>query len=138
MAEGAAINVKGLLELNRALKFADRETRLGIRKQERELVKPVKLDAEQLAVREISHIGKPWSTMRIGITQKLVYVAPKQRGSKARRAAVSPRRRLSDQRFAGRLMDEAMQPALDRNVEKIEKGFEDVLEHMADNFNKGP
>ncbi len=135
-AEGA-IRVKGLTELNRALKHADKETRLGIRKVERQVAEPVRVDAQELAVREISHIGVPWSRMRIGITQKVVYVAPAQRGSKARRATVTQARRKADKKFATRLIREAMEPALEKNRAAIERNFEAALDDMADNFNRG-
>ncbi len=83
----AAVNVKGLKELNRALKFADKETREGIQHAFRQLAVPVQLEAQRLAVTEISGLrrtnlksGGEWGLMRIGINQKLVYVAPKKRG----------------------------------------------------------
>ncbi len=127
MPASGAIRVKGLNDLHRALKTADNQTRLGVRKVERQVAEPVRVEAEQLAAREISHIGTEWSTMRIGITQKLVYVAPKRR-----RRQGSPRKNL-----AGLLMDKAMQPALERNRAKIEKNFEDMLDGMAGDFNRG-
>ena len=69
MAAAAEIRVTGLVQFHRALKTADKETRLGIRKVERQVAEPVKAEAEQLAVREISHIGRQWYRMRIGLTQ---------------------------------------------------------------------
>ncbi len=119
------------------MKNADKQTRLGIRKVERQVAEPVKREAQELAVREISRIGTPWSTMRIGITQKVVYVAPKQRGNKARRATVSQARRRADQKFATRLMDRAMEPALEHNRAEIELAMEEAIDKMADNFNRG-
>ncbi len=133
----AGIRVEGLAELHRALRLADRQQRLGIRKAERQVAEPVAREAEQLAVRQISHIGVPWSRMRIGITQKLVYVAPKQRGSKARRARVTDARRKADKKFARRLAVEAMHPAEERHRERTRAEFQNVLDTMADNFNKG-
>ncbi len=126
MPAEAALHVKGLSELHRALKVADKETRLGIRKVERQVAEPVRVDAQQLATREISHIGTEWARMRIGITQKLVYVAPKQRRKKG-----TPRPNL-----AKLLMDKAMQPALDKHASEIERNFEEALDQMADNFNR--
>ncbi len=126
MPAEAAIRVRGLAELNRALKFADKETRLGIRKVERQVAEPVRVEAQELAARHISHIGTEWSRMRIGVTQKLVYVAPKQRRKKG-----TPRPNL-----AKLLMDKAMQPALDKHASEIEKNFEEALDQMANNFNR--
>ncbi len=127
MPATGAILVKGLRDLNRALKHADRDTRLGIRKVERQVAEPVRVEAQELAVREISHIGTEWSRMRIGVTQKLVYVAPKQRRKRG-----TPRPNL-----AGLLMTKAMEPALERHRTEIERNMEQALDEMADNFNRG-
>ncbi len=127
MPAAAGIKVKGFTELHRALKNADKETRLGIRKVERQVAEPVRVEAQALAAREISHIGKEWAAMRIGITQKLVYVAPKQR---RKRGSARPN-------LAGLLLTKAMEPALEKHREQIERSMEQALEEMADNFNKG-
>ncbi len=125
MAE--AVRVRGLNELHRALKNADKDTRLGIRKVERQVAEPVRVEAQALASREISQIGREWSTMRIGITTNVVYVAPK-----ARRKRGSPRPNL-----APLLMDKAMAPALEKHRARVESEMQDALDHMADNFNRG-
>ncbi len=127
MPAAFTLAVRNLAEFNRTLKLADKQTRLGIRKVERQVAEPVKRDAEELAVREISHIGTEWSRMRIGLTQKLVYVAPKQRRKRG-----SPRPNL-----AGLLLKKSMIPAAKKNRELVERNFEDMLEHMAANFNRG-
>ncbi len=123
----AAIKVRGFTELHRALRNADRDTRLGVRKAEREVAEPVRVEAQELAAREISHIGKEWAAMKIGITQKLVYVAPKQR-----RRRGTPRPNL-----AGLLLTKAMEPALERHRAQIERSMEQALDLMANNFNRG-
>ncbi len=128
--------VEGLAGLNKALKRADKETRLGIRKVERAVAVPVQLDAQRLAATEISGLrrtnmktGAEWALMRIGVTQKLVYVAPKQRGNK--------RGSQKRKKFAPILMNKAMQPALDRNRELIVHKMEEALDQMADHFSQG-
>ncbi len=127
MPAAAGIKVRGFTELQRALKNADKETRLGIRKVERQVAEPVRVEAQALASREISHIGKEWAAMRIGITTKLVYVAPKQR---RRKGTARPN-------LAGLLLTKAMEPALDRHREQIERSMEEALDKMAANFNRG-
>ncbi len=127
MPAAAGIKVRGFTELQRALKNADKDTRLGIRKVERQVAEPVRVEAQELAAREISHIGKEWAAMRIGITQKLVYVAPKQRRKRG-----TPRPNL-----AGLLLTKAMEPALEKHREQIERSMEEALDNMADNFNRG-
>lgn len=103
------VRVEGLRDLNRA--FA--RLGAGVKK---ELVgelalaaEPVRAAAVELAVSGIRNIGPRWSQMRVGVTQSLVYVAPK-----SRRRRGSPRPNL-----APLLMDRAMQPALDENKEEV-------------------
>ena len=126
MAE-SGIKVKGLANLNRALQVADKDVRLGIRAEYRTVAEPVKADAELLARANISHLGAAWSQMRIGITQRAVYVVPKQRGARGR----SRRRRPN---LAG-LMYPQMQQALDQNQEEIELRFNAMLHGVATKFN---
>ncbi len=128
--------VEGFTGLQRALKRADKETRLGIQKVERAVAEPVKLDAQRLAVTEISGLkrtnlrsGGEWGLMRIGITQRLVYVAPKKRGTKT-----GPRKRPN---FAPVLMNKSMAPALERNGPLIVKRMEEALDEMASHFSQG-
>lgn len=128
--------VEGLAGLNKALKRADKETRLGIREVERAVAVPVQLDAQRLAVTEISGLrrtnmktGGEWALMRIGVTQKLVYVAPKKRGNK-RGSQKRPK-------FAPILMNKAMAPALERNRELIVRKMEHALDEMANHFSAG-
>jgi hypothetical protein len=122
------VHVRGLAELNRALRRTDRDTRLGIRKELRSVAEPVRRDAETLAEATIPRIGHDWSRMRTGVTQSLVYVAPRERGTK-----VKSRRRKN---LATLLMDRAMDPALARNEDRIEDDFEDVVDRVCRDFSK--
>ena len=124
MPAATGIKVHGLTELNRALKTADKETRTGVRKVQRELAEPVRLEAESLATREITRIGPVWAKMRTGVTTKVVYIAPKQRSRK------NPRKNL-----APLLMDKAMEPALERNRHRFETDLDHMLEQVAGHFN---
>lgn len=124
------IRVEGLRELNIALRKADRQTRLGIRGGLRQVAEPVQRGAEDLAMSEIPGMARSprWSRMRIGITRDLVYVAPRERGTRGK----GPRHRPN---LAPLLMDRAMQPALDQHIGEIEHRFENLLDHVADDFN---
>lgn len=126
MPAAAGAKVQGLSDLHRALKSADKETRAEVRKAERQIAEPIRAEAAELASREIPNIGTEWAQMRIGITSKLIYVAPKKR-----RKQGTPRRNL-----AGLLMDRAMEPALERNRERLEDDIEQALDRMAAHFNK--
>lgn len=124
----ATVKVKGLTELNRALRRTDKDVRVGIRRELRSVAEPVRADAEALATVQIPGIGKPWSSMRVGQTLDSVYVAPKQRGSR-----VKARQRPN---LAGLLMDRALQPALDRNAHMIEDDMDEVLGRVVNNFSR--
>lgn len=117
------VAVRGLTDLERAFKLAGPVASRELRKELRGLTEPVRRDAEQLARANITRIGRPWSEMRVGVTQKVVYVAPKQRGTQARRNPRLRRRNLFDL-----LMGRSMEPALQRNEALIEAGAQKVLD----------
>lgn len=123
------IAVSGLRELNAAFAHSDKESRLGVRRVQRDLAEPVKLGAETLAVVRIRNIGMRWSRMRIGVTRTLIYVAPRQRGARN-----GPRHRPN---LAPLLMDRAMEPALEARRPQLEADTERMLDRIADEFNKG-
>ena len=112
----AAVHIKGLRELQAAFKAAGKETAKELREELRKVAEPTRADAERLAASEISHIGPKWSRMRVGVTRRLVYVAPKQRGVKTRD---SPKSRPN---LGGLLAEKALEPALLRNAPLIEAG----------------
>lgn len=124
------IVVEGLHELQASLTHADRSLRLGVRKGLRQVAEPVQRGAEELAQANISRIGPRWSRMRVGITRDLVYVAPRQRGTRGRRPSSRPN-------LAPLLMERAMQPALDQHAGEIEARFEELLDRISDDFNHG-
>lgn len=132
-AFGPALRVRGMRELQAALAQADRGTRLGVRRELRELGRPVQQDAQALALGRIPGMARSpqWAGMRVGVTRTLVYVAPKQRGRRNRQQLLRPN-------LAGLMMDRAMEPALERNEGKIERNFEEMIDRVADRFNHGP
>lgn len=117
------IRVEGLRDLQRAFKRADALLNRELRATLRDVAEPVRADAEQLAVDRIPRIGVPWSRMRIGVTQRLVYIAPRERGKQSRRNPLLKRPNL-----AGLLYGRAMGPAVDRNEHQIISGFEHLLD----------
>lgn len=128
MASG--VEVHGLRNLNRALRVASKDVRAGFRAEYRHVAEPVRQDAEVLARSSIRNLGVPWSQMRIGITQRAVYVVPKQRGVKGRGRQQRRRENLA------RLLYPPMQKALDRNAAEVERRFNRMLEGVADKFNR--
>lgn len=124
-----ALHVTGLPQLHAALKKADRDTRLGVRAELRDVARPVQQTAQSLALATISGMPRSprWAAMRIGVTRNLIYVAPRQKGTRGRR-----RRRPN---LGDLLMSRAMEPALEQHRANVEHGFERALDRMADGFN---
>lgn len=118
-AVGETLRVDGLAELQRAFKVADKSLERELRAGLRRAAEPVRVDAEALAASSIRRITLPWSRMRVGVTTRSVYVAPRQKG--ARHGA---RRRSS---FAGLLLDRSMLPALRRNEPRVAAELDNVL-----------
>lgn len=114
----ATIVVTGLDKIQRDLARSVPAVSEGLRVGLREAAEPVKRDAETLARTQIPGMRRaavspaPWSEMRIGVTQRAVYVAPRQR----RRTNQSLRRpNLFDL-----IMNRSFEPALDRNMAAVE------------------
>lgn len=125
----AGVAVKGLRDLNRALAKADKQTRLGVRKELRDTAEPVRREAEHLADARIRNIGPRWGRMRVGVTRSSVYIAPRTRA-----VGRGQRRRPN---LAGLLMERAMEAALERNRSHVEWSLEQMLDRVADRFNRG-
>lgn len=127
-AVGETLRVEGLADLQRAFKAADARMHLDLRNRLADVAEPVRADAERMAVAGIPRIGLPWSRMRVGITTNSVYVAPKRRGSR-----IPSRKRPN---LAGLLLRRSMEPALKENEERVERGFERLLDDVADTWER--
>jgi hypothetical protein len=127
-AERRVVRVEGLRELNRAFKVADKSLAKEYRAALREVGKPVQEGAERLVHATMPRVRPPWSQMRVGITQKVVYVAPKARGTRAER-----RRRP---KFGTKLLEQAMVPALNQNIDKAERRFEQMLAEVGKDWER--
>jgi hypothetical protein len=133
-----AIAVEGLRDVQKALKNADKDVRLGIRKELRGIAEPVKATAEQLAVPRIRGLraGAPWSKMRVGVTQTMVYVVPKQRGRKRGGQPSGPRRR-ADLVFKDLMIDRVFEPTMYVHQDRIGREVEQMLDRVCVKFNRG-
>ncbi len=98
------VKVEGLTQLERALKEAQPAVYHELRKALEAAGEPVAARAHGLAVQNIPTVTDPWSQFRVGSTTQVVYVAPKQRGSKG-----GPRKRP---KFASLLIKRALEPAV--------------------------
>jgi hypothetical protein len=121
-----AVRIEGLRELERAFKLYGRGLEKGLREALETAAEPVRTDAQSLAVSSIRNIGLPWSRMRIGVTRRTAYIAPRERGS---RGGVG-RNRRSRPNLAGLLLGRAMEPALDRNIANVEREIGDALDDL--------
>jgi hypothetical protein len=122
MPATTGVKVRGLRELNRAIKQVEKDLRKELRDGLKDVAEPVRSTDEALASEKIRNIGPTWERMRVGVTTKMVYVAPK-----ARRHGGSPRPNL-----AGLLMDKAMQPALDQHEGDVVNRIERMLDRVGD------
>jgi hypothetical protein len=124
MPAAGAIEVRGIVELQRSFGKYGKDLKKGLRRELGAVAEPVRFDASNLARSEIRNMTLAWSQMRVGITKgTIVYVAPVKRGSKT---GPQKRRNLGDL-----LMQKALQPALERNRTKIEAGMEKMLDVVA-------
>lgn len=133
-AEG--VRVQGLNGLVRAFGAADRAIKEDLRDALMEAAQPVRADAQALSTVRIRNVtaGSPWSRMRVGVEgRSLVYVAPVERGVKSRGARVARGRGqgTGPPSFADLVMDRALQPALAQNRERVVRRLEDMLDEVA-------
>jgi hypothetical protein len=118
----AGVVMKGLPQLKRLAKAAAPEAHRDLTKGLRGVAEPIRADAESLAATSIS---------RVGVTQRLVYVAPRQKGVRAR--GPHPKRRP---KFATLLEQRAMTPALERNEGRIEAAANQALAEFSAKWNR--
>jgi hypothetical protein len=125
------VAVRGLRDLVAACDAAGKELRRDLNAELRVVAEPVRSDAERMAAAEIRRIGERWSRMRVGVTRRVVYVAPKARGVSSRGLQSRKRRNL-----APLLMNRAMQPALDRHEDEIERHVEGFIDRVGNHWER--
>lgn len=131
MPASSAIRVKGLRDLQRAFGIADRSLQKRLRSTLREVAEPVRAEAEALASDNIRNIGEDWPLMRVGVTQKLVYVAPQEKGRRS-----GSQDGVARPNLAPLLMDRAMSPALDNNASQIEDALDEMLGDVGNDWER--
>lgn len=130
MADGPHLLMTNYSQLRLLAKAAGPAVQKDLDERLRELAEPIRADAESLALSSITRIGISWSRMRTGVTRRVVYVAPKQRGVKS---ATNPRRRPN---LATLLEQRAMTPALERHEPNLVAGVDEVLTGFALRWNR--
>lgn len=116
------VKVSGRAELERAFAELGRDVRVGMRPALREVGEVVRADAQSRAGANIRNIGPTWERMRLGVTLRAVYIAPRTHANGG-----SPRPNL-----APLLMDMAMQPALDAHQEAALARIDELVNRSAD------
>lgn len=122
-----AVRIDGLRELDRAFKLYGRGLQVGVREALETASEPVKAQAQSLALSEIRKMTLPWSRMRIGVTSRVAYIVPQERGRNTKRNS----RRWARPNLTDLLLDRAMNPALDANIQNIEREIGDALDDLA-------
>lgn len=122
-----AVRIDGLRELERAFKLYGRGMEKGVREALEAGAEVVRPAVEALAVQTIKRSEVDWTRMRVGVVSRVGYVAPVQRGNRSRR----PSSRSRGPKFKARMLERAMEPALDHNIGRVEREFEDALNDLA-------
>lgn len=128
-----AIHVRDLNALVRAFAAADRAVKEDLRDALMESAAPVRSDAQAIALHTIKNIQptrfgrSAWSEMRIGVSSNtIVYIAPVERGVKTKGRLRYARPNLAP------LLLEAMETAAEHNVVRVARRFEQLLDEVAD------
>lgn len=125
------IFVSGLEEVTRAFNRIDAGLARSMRKSLLKAGEPVREDAQALDAHVIRNLrrgpgpsGADWSGVRIGQTQKSVYIAPVERGR-----GRNPKKKRPN--FKNLMLDRAYEPALDHNREKVVDAFGGLFDDIA-------
>jgi hypothetical protein len=125
----ATLRVKGFTALQRDLAKTEKRIRDDIHQQIRQAAEPIRRDAETFARHRISHIGRQWFRMRIGLTPHGIYVAPRMRATRNRSRKRPNLARLLERR--------AMTPARRKNTQLVKRRVQKVINRNVQRFNHG-
>ena len=118
---GPVIQVENYRELQRAFRQMGSDVAKGKRDELKKLAEPARVETERLARANITNIGSRWSSVRLGVTQRMIYLVPKaRRGQGSKRPNLSPL-----------LLREAYEPAVKSKEGEIRHGLEEWLDHLA-------
>ena len=127
---GARINVKGLRETYRAFGNISDDVQGELRDGLEQAAKPVQALGERYALERIRNMPRSpaWAEMKIGVSKReaLVFMAPATKGRAGRGRTKRKRKNL-----ANLLLERSMEPAVEDNVERTERGLEDVIDKLS-------
>lgn len=128
----ASVRINNLQIVSRALQQVEPEVGRGISVELHSIGQLVANDAQNLAATRIRRMSSSptWALMRVGRTPSLVYVVPRNKGT---------RRRLPKSRpnFSPLMLGRAMKPALARNRPEVDRRFGVVVSTVCGRFNGG-
>ncbi len=134
MPEDVGLVVEGVAQLTKVFNHAPADVKKAYRAELRTVALPVAETYTRLATSEIRRMkfSPQWAKTRIGVTQKLVYVVPRQKGTHGR----GPKRRRN---FAVLMAERAAEPALEQNRARIRRDFELMLDRLTTKWDReGP
>lgn len=120
------LETQGVLQLAAALGRVEKRSGVKLREAILAAAEPVRVGAEQHAIRDISHVISPtaevdWWRMRVGATPHMVYVAPKERGTRGGRKTP---------RFGAILVKRALTPAADEGRAAVVAAVSGVVDRL--------
>lgn len=130
---GGPLVLEGMGELKRAFRMADNKLHNEMVGRLKHAAEPVALKAESLSISEIRRMKTPsttvaWWEMRVGVTQKFVYMTSARRGTK------NPKRKRPN--LKDLLLDRAMYPAVEQHKDDVFAGVEDFLREIGKDWEK--
>jgi len=129
MAE--AVRVRGIRELERAFRLADKSEQKLLRQELKTAAVPVQRAAEGMALGRIRKMSPAWAAMRIGQKRSVVYIVPKQKGRRSRQ-----NRNLRRPNLKTLLLDRAMIPALNSRKDDVVRGLEHMLASVGNQWER--
>lgn len=125
------VELLGLRDLSASFAKLGADARKVLQTELKTVAAPVQRAAETETRQNISNIGPRWGLMRIGITRRSAYIAPKERSRKSRQ-----NRRLRRPNLAGLLMD-SMEQALQQQTPTVERAVDRALDRLTRDWESG-
>jgi hypothetical protein len=121
------IYVNGYQNVVRSFARVSKSASRNLNKRLKEAAEPVRETAQEFGPSRIRnlHFGDDWSRVRTGATQRVVYIAPVERGRNK-----NPKKKRPN--FKNLMLDRAYEPALDLNrtevLDRLGGIFDDIQE----------
>jgi hypothetical protein len=116
----AGVRVEGLAELQRSFALISDGLKMDLTSQLAAAAGPAQMSSERHAISDITNMTLPWSSMKLGVTPNVVYIAPAMH-----RRGGSPRPNL-----AGLLMKRAMIPGVEEALPAVRERLDAWLSEL--------